>query len=47
MVFLEFEEPIEKLYEQLEKIMDVADQGEIDVQDKINEIETKICPWMA
>jgi acetyl-CoA carboxylase carboxyl transferase subunit alpha len=42
MVFLEFEEPIEKLYEQLEKIMDVADQGEIDVQDKINEIETKI-----
>ena len=42
MVFLEFEEPIEKLYEQLEKIIDVADQGEIDVQDKINEIESKI-----
>lgn len=42
MVFLEFEEPIEKLYEQLEKIIDVADQGEIDVQDKINEIEAKI-----
>ena len=42
MVFLEFEEPIENLYNQLEKIQQVAEEGEIDVQDKINEIEAKI-----
>lgn len=42
MVFLEFEEPIENLYNQLEKIQQVADEGEIDVEDKVKEIETKI-----
>ena len=42
MVFLEFEEPIENLYNQLEKIQQVAEEGEIDVEDKVKEIESKI-----
>ncbi len=42
MVFLEFEEPIENLYNQLEKIQQVAEESEIDVQDKISEIKAKI-----
>jgi acetyl-CoA carboxylase carboxyl transferase subunit alpha len=31
MVFLEFEKPLEVLYEQLEKLQQVGDEGEIDV----------------
>jgi acetyl-CoA carboxylase carboxyl transferase subunit alpha len=42
MVFLEFEKPLEKLYEQLEKIQQVAAEGVIDVDDKIKELETRI-----
>ncbi len=42
MVFLEFEKPLEKLYEQLEKIKQVGEEGDIDVSDKIKELETKI-----
>ncbi len=42
MVFLEFEQPLEKLYEQLEKIQQVESEGDIDVSDKIKELETKI-----
>ena len=42
MVFLEFEEPIENLFNQLEKIKQVAAEGEIDMGDKITEIESKI-----
>ena len=42
MVFLEFEQPLEKLYEQLEKIQQIGAEGDIDVSDKINELETKI-----
>jgi len=42
MVFLEFERPLEKLYEQLEKIQQIADEGDIDVSDKIKELEGKI-----
>ena len=42
MVFLEFEKPLEVLYEQLEKIKDVGDGGVIDVTDKIKELEKKI-----
>lgn len=42
MVFLEFEKPLEVLYEQLEKIKDVGDGGVIDVSDKIKELEDKI-----
>lgn len=42
MVFLEFERPLEKLYEQLEKIQQIAEEGDIDVSDKIKELESKI-----
>ena len=42
MVFLEFEKPLEKLYEQLEKIQQISEEGDINVEDKINELESKI-----
>lgn len=42
MVFLEFEKPLEKLYEQLHKLQDVGKDGEIDTSDKQKEIEDKI-----
>ncbi|MFM2395006.1 MAG: hypothetical protein RLZZ546_2989 [Bacteroidota bacterium] len=42
MVFLEFEKPLEVLYEQLEKIKEVGAGGIIDVSDKIKELENKI-----
>ena len=42
MVFLEFEKELESLYEQLEKIKDVEAEGDIDVSDKIKELEKKI-----
>jgi acetyl-CoA carboxylase carboxyl transferase subunit alpha len=42
MVFLEFEKPLEELYEQLEKIKEVAEKTEIDLSDKIKEIEARI-----
>ena len=42
MVFLDFEQPLEKLYEQLEKIKQVDAEGIIDVSDKVKELETKI-----
>lgn len=42
MVFLEFEKPLETLYEQLEKIKEVGDEGDLDVQPMIQELEKKI-----
>ncbi len=42
MVFLDFEQPLERLYEQLDKIKEVSDVGDIDVSDKIKELENKI-----
>ena len=42
MVFLEFEKPLESLYEQLEKIKEVVEEGVIDVSDNIKELENKI-----
>jgi len=42
MVFLEFEKPLERLYDQLEKIKHVGELGDIDVSDKIKELENKI-----
>ncbi len=42
MVFLEFELPLEKLFEQLEKFKQIENEGDIDVSDKIKELETKI-----
>jgi acetyl-CoA carboxylase carboxyl transferase subunit alpha len=42
MVFLEFEKPLEKLYEQLEKISQVGEEGDVDVSEMIRELEQKI-----
>ncbi len=42
MVFLDFEKPIETLYEQLEKLKEVSQEGVIDVSDNIKELEKKI-----
>ena len=42
MVFLEFEKPLESLYEQLEKIKEVGAQGVVDVSDTIVDLENKI-----
>ena len=42
MVFLEFEKPLESLYEQLAKIKQVGQEGDLDVDPMILELETKI-----
>ncbi|MDB4439009.1 acetyl-CoA carboxylase carboxyltransferase subunit alpha [bacterium] len=42
MVFLEFERPLEKLYEQMEKIKQIEAEGDIDVSDNIKELDSKI-----
>jgi acetyl-CoA carboxylase carboxyl transferase subunit alpha len=42
MVFLEFEKPLEELYEQLDKIKQVGEEGEVDVEPMIKELENKI-----
>lgn len=42
MVFLDFEKPLEKLYEQLEKIQQVGEEGDVDVSEMLTEIEQKI-----
>lgn len=42
MVFLEFEKPLESLYEQREKIMEVGSAGDIDVEPMLKKLEKKI-----
>ncbi len=42
MVFLEFERPLEKLYEQLEKVREVAEDGVVDMEETIQELESRI-----
>ena len=42
MVFLDFEQPLESLYLQLEKIKQVGEAGDLDVTDMVKELETKI-----
>lgn len=42
MVFLEFEQPLENLYQQLEQIKQVAESGDINVDDKVKELEGMI-----
>lgn len=42
MVFLDFEQPLESLFEQLETIKTLNQEGDIDVSDKIKELEGKI-----
>lgn len=41
-MFLDFEKPLEVLYEQLEKIKQVGEQGEVDVAETVHELEDKI-----
>jgi len=42
MIFLDFEKPLESLYEQLEKLQQVNEEGEIDVSESIRSLENKI-----
>ena len=42
MVFLDFEQPLENLFEQLDTIKSLEKEGDIDVKDKVKELETKI-----
>jgi acetyl-CoA carboxylase carboxyl transferase subunit alpha len=42
MVFLDFEKPLESLFEQLEKIKQVGEQGDLDVAPMIEELQNKI-----
>lgn len=42
MVFLDFEKPLESLFEQLEKIKQVGEEGDLDVSPMIEELENKI-----
>ncbi len=42
MVFLDFERPLEKLYQQLEKIKEIEAQGDVDVSATIKELDKKI-----
>lgn len=42
MVFLDFEKPIETLYEQLEKLKEVSQEGIVDVTETIKDLEKKI-----
>ncbi|MBK8723001.1 MAG: acetyl-CoA carboxylase carboxyltransferase subunit alpha [Saprospiraceae bacterium] len=42
MVFLEFEKPLEVLYDQLEKVNQIGEQSGIDVAEMVKELEVKI-----
>lgn len=42
MTFMDFEKPLEALYEQLEKLKEVGEKGEVDVTEMIRELESKI-----
>ena len=42
MVFLEFEKPLESLYEKLEKVQQVGADGDIDITQMVKELEEKI-----
>lgn len=42
MVFLEFEKELESLYQQLDKIKEIEAEGDIEVSDKVKELEKKI-----
>lgn len=42
MVYLDFEKPLESLYEQLEKLREVEKEGTVDISESIKELEKKI-----
>ncbi len=41
-IFLDFEEPIEALYEQLDKVLELENQGDVDVSKSKTDLEKKI-----
>ena len=41
-IFLDFEQPIQELYEQLEKVKELEEKGDIDVSKNIKDLEKKI-----
>ncbi len=42
MVFLDFEKPLEMLYDQLDKLRQVGEEGELDMSEQIRELENRI-----
>ena len=42
MVFMDFEKPLETLYDQMEKLKEISQEGAIDVSESIKELEKKI-----
>ena len=42
MIFMEFEKPLEQLYGQLEKLQKIAEDSNIDMAEKIRELEARI-----
>ncbi len=42
MIFMDFEKPLEILYGQLEKLQKITEEGNIDMSEKISELEEKI-----
>ena len=40
--FLEFEKPIQNIIEQIEKLKDVASQGQVDVAATLKDLEKKL-----
>ena len=42
MIFMEFEKPIEALYDQIQKLREISEQGEVDVDVAVGELEKKI-----
>jgi acetyl-CoA carboxylase carboxyl transferase subunit alpha len=42
MIFLDFEQPLESLYQQLDKIKQVGEAGDLDVTEMVKELENKI-----
>ncbi|MBK8153625.1 MAG: acetyl-CoA carboxylase carboxyltransferase subunit alpha [Saprospiraceae bacterium] len=42
MIFMEFEKPLEVLYEQLEKLKKLSEEGQLDLTEKITELEGRI-----
>ena len=42
MIFMEFEKPLESLYDQLDKIKKIAEDGSLDMSSQIKELELRI-----
>ena len=41
-IYLDFEQPIQELEEQIEKTKEIGANTEVDMSDKIKELETKL-----